>query len=106
MILKLTLIAKDFIWQHGHPQTFFQGRAKIFQGGGQEPTFCLKNNEKDTIFPKKVYKLFLAGLGRPGGGPPPLALPCGRPYMATKITLKRRNSIALHILKAYLGCSM
>ncbi len=38
---------------HGRPQTFFQGRAKIFQGG-QEPTFCLKNNKKDTIFPEKV----------------------------------------------------
>ena len=24
------------------------------RGGGQEPTFCLKNNKKDTIFPKKV----------------------------------------------------
>ncbi len=32
---------------------FFQGRAKILQGG-LEPTFCQKSNEKDTIFPKKV----------------------------------------------------
>ncbi len=43
-----------FILRHGRPQTFFQGRAKIFQGEGQEPTFCLKSNKNDTIFPKKV----------------------------------------------------
>ncbi len=42
---------------HWRPQTFFQGRAKNFQGG-QEPTFCLKNNEKDTIFPKKSLKTY------------------------------------------------
>jgi hypothetical protein len=33
---------------------FFPGKGKKFPGGGQEPTFCLKNNKKDTIFPKKV----------------------------------------------------
>ncbi len=45
--------SKNLVFDHGRPQTFFQGRAKILQGG-QEPTFCLKSNEKDTIFPKKV----------------------------------------------------
>ncbi len=41
--------------RHGRPQTFFQG--KNFSGG-QEPTFCLKNNKKDTIFPKKSLKTY------------------------------------------------
>ncbi len=59
--------------KHGRPQNFFQGRVKIFQEG-QEPTFCLKNNEKDTIFPKKVLKHTI--FGRPGGGQePPLPSP-------------------------------
>ncbi len=58
---------------------FFPGEGKNFPGGGgQEPTFCLKSNEKDTIFPKKVLKHTI--FGRPGGGArAPLALPCGRP---------------------------
>jgi hypothetical protein len=36
----------------------------------QEPSFCLKNNKKDTIFPKKKSKniLYLAGQG--GGKSP------------------------------------
>ncbi len=38
--------------EHGRQQTFFQGRAKIFQGG-QEPTFCLKTKKKILFFPKK-----------------------------------------------------
>ncbi len=50
---KLPSIIETLTYYHGRPQTFFQGRAKIFQGG-QEPTFCLKNIEKDTIFPQKV----------------------------------------------------
>ncbi len=35
---------------------FFPGEGKNFPGGvgEQEPIFCLKNKEKDTIFPKKV----------------------------------------------------
>jgi hypothetical protein len=47
--LRLILISNfalnwlSLVDKHGRPQTFFQGRAKIFQGG-QEPTFCLKNN--------------------------------------------------------------
>jgi hypothetical protein len=54
---------------------FFPGESKKFPGGagggGQEPTFCLKNNEKDTILPKKSKNiLFLAGQG--GGQKPPL----------------------------------
>ncbi len=48
----------------------------LFSRGGQEPTFCLKNNKKDTIFPKKSKNiLFLAGLGRPGGARVELPLP-------------------------------
>ncbi len=48
---------------HGRPQTFFQGKAKIFQGGGQEPTFCQKTTKKILFFPKKSKNiLFLAGL--------------------------------------------
>jgi hypothetical protein len=38
--------------KHGRRQTFFQGRAKIFQGG-QEPTFSLKTTKKIPFFPKK-----------------------------------------------------
>ncbi len=60
---------------------FFPGEGKNFPGG-QGPTFCLKSNKKDTIFPKnsKTY-YFLAGLGQPGGARAPLALPCGRPWL-------------------------
>jgi hypothetical protein len=39
---------------HGRPQTFSRGGQKFSKGGGKEPTCCLKNDEKDTIFPKKV----------------------------------------------------
>jgi hypothetical protein len=57
-------------------QRFFSRGGKNFPGGGQAPTFCLKNNKKDTIFPKKSTNiLFLAGLGRPGGQEPPLPSP-------------------------------
>ncbi len=52
----------------GVRRLFSRGSQKIFKGGGQEPTFCIKNNEKNTIF------------GLPGGQePPPLALFLGRP---------------------------
>ncbi len=65
-----------FVKGHGRPQTFFQGRAKIFQGG-QEPTFCLKNNKNDTIFPKKSLKTyyFWPALAGQGGQEPPLPSP-------------------------------
>ncbi len=45
-----------------------------FFPGRQEPTFCLKNNKKDTIFPPKKSKniLFLAGQGEQE---PPLPSP-------------------------------
>jgi hypothetical protein len=36
--------------------------AKIW-GGGQEPTFCLKNNKKGTIFPQKSLKHTIFGQG-------------------------------------------
>jgi hypothetical protein len=74
--------------QHGSPQTFFQGRAKIFQGGGQEHTFCLKNKEKDTIFPTKVWKHTIFGRPWParGGARAPLCPPLRTPmpYKAMK----------------------
>ncbi len=42
----------------------FPGEGKNFPGGGgQKPTFCLKNNKKDTIFPGQ------------GGQEPPLPSP-------------------------------
>jgi hypothetical protein len=63
-------------FSHGRPQTFFLGWAKIFQGG-QEPTFCLKCNEKDTIFPQKSLKTyyFWPALAGQGGQEPPLPFP-------------------------------
>jgi hypothetical protein len=58
------------IQQWASADFFFQGRAKIFQGGGQEPTFCLKTTKKILYFPKKSKNLiFLAGQG---GREPPL----------------------------------
>jgi len=41
---------------HGRPQTFFQGSEKIFQGGGQEPTFCQKTTKKILFSSKKCKK--------------------------------------------------
>jgi hypothetical protein len=71
-----TIFYQQFKFQSMGVRKLFPGEGKNFPGG-QEPTFCLKNNEKDTIFPKKSKnKLFLAGQG---GGKGPLALPCGRP---------------------------
>jgi hypothetical protein len=66
---KLCLIIL-FDWyaiDHERPQTFFQGEAKIFQGGGQEHTFCSKN--------------ILAGQG---GKSPPCPPPSGRPCYSQK----------------------
>jgi hypothetical protein len=57
----------------GARRLFSRGGPKISRGGGQEPTFCLKNNEKDTIFPKKVLEHTI--FGRPGGQEPPLPSP-------------------------------
>ncbi len=31
--------------------TVNMGVRSLFSRGGQDPTFCLKNNKKDTIFP-------------------------------------------------------
>ncbi len=55
---------KEWIFTHGNKEFGYRrvttvdatswASADFFQVGGQEPTFCLKNNEKDTIFPKKV----------------------------------------------------
>jgi hypothetical protein len=43
---------------HGRPQTFFQGGARTY----------LKNNKKDTIFPKKVKKHTIFGRPWPARG--------------------------------------
>jgi hypothetical protein len=50
----------------GVRRLFSRGGQKISRG--QEPTFCLKNNEKDTIFPKKDLKHTISG--RPWQEPP------------------------------------
>jgi hypothetical protein len=49
---------------------FFPGEGKNFPRGmgGQEPTFCLKNNGKDTIFPKKAKKHTIFGRPWPARG--------------------------------------
>jgi hypothetical protein len=38
----------------GVRRLFSRGGQKFSKGEGQEPTFCLKSNKKDTILPKKV----------------------------------------------------
>ncbi len=57
----------------GVRRLFSRGGQK-FSRGGQEPTFCLKSNEKYTIFHQKSLKniLFLAGQR---GQEPPLPIP-------------------------------
>ncbi len=42
---------------HGRLQTFFQEGQK-FSMGGQEPTFCLKKQQKNTTFLKKSLKTY------------------------------------------------
>jgi hypothetical protein len=42
----------------GVRRLFSRGGEKISRGWGKEPTFCLKNNEKDTIFPNKSLKIY------------------------------------------------
>ncbi len=78
---------------HGRPQA-------DFFPGGQEPTFCLINNEKDTFFPKTSKNiLFLAGRGG-GGARAPLALPCGRPcYWELLVSSGLAINPALHNVK-------
>jgi hypothetical protein len=44
--------------QHGRPQTFFQGRAKIFQGWGARTYFLPKKQLKRYHFPKKSLKTY------------------------------------------------
>ncbi len=51
ILLKWLLLPILFSWASAE---FFPGEGKNFPGGWQEPTFCQKNNKKDTIFPKKV----------------------------------------------------
>jgi hypothetical protein len=44
-------------YAHGHPQTFFHGRAKIFhEGGGQKHTLYLKNNERYIFVSRESLK--------------------------------------------------
>ncbi len=56
----------------------FSKEGKNFPGG-QEPTFCLKSNEKDTIYYQKSLKTYYfwpALVGQGGGGQePPLPSP-------------------------------
>jgi hypothetical protein len=42
---------------NGRPQIFFPGEGKNFPGG-QEPTFCLKNDKKILFFPNKSLKTY------------------------------------------------
>ncbi len=72
-LTEVILSGKQIARRHGHgrPQTFFQGRAKIFQGG-QEPTFCLKNNKKTKQ--QKSLKTYYFWPAR-GGKSPPLPSP-------------------------------
>jgi hypothetical protein len=47
--------------KHGRPQTFFQGRAKIFQGGARTYFLPKKTTKKILFTPKKSKNiLFLA----------------------------------------------
>jgi len=63
--------------RHVCPQTFFQGRAKFFRGGGGKNVLFPKKLKNILFSFKKVEKhTILAGQG---GQEPPLALPCGRP---------------------------
>ncbi len=57
---------------HGRPQTFFQGRAKIFQG--EEPAFWLKTRKNIPFFPKESQNIFWPAR-RGGGQEPPLPSP-------------------------------
>ncbi len=53
--------------KHGHPQTFFLGRAKIFQGA--RTYFMPLKQQKDTIFSLKIY--YFTGGARAPLHPPP-----------------------------------
>ncbi len=68
-----------FSWRTWASADFSPGEGKNFPGG-QEPTFCLKNNEKDTSFSKKRLKTYyfwpaLAGQGGKSPPCPPLRTP-------------------------------
>ncbi len=93
-------------FSHGRPQTFFLGRAKIFQGG-KEPTFCLKSNEKATIFPQKSLKTyyFWPALAGQGGARALLALPCGRPWFQSRFFLSFLSKMLI-ILASSVKCSL
>jgi hypothetical protein len=91
--------------QFGRPQSFFHGRAKFSRGGGQEPTFCLKNNKKDTIFPKKFQKHTIFGQPWPARGGarappcPPLRTPMksSQPFL-NEIQVLFSNSVQMIVL--------
>ncbi len=67
------------ILQHGRPQTFFQGTAKIFQEGART-YFLPKKQRKRYYFSQKSLKTFLFLAGQGDKSPP--CLPCGRPCIA------------------------
>jgi len=63
------------------------GVRRLFSRGGQnfpggvKHTICLKITQKDTIFLEKSKKKHTIFPGQ-GGQEPPLALPCGRPWIS------------------------
>ena len=59
---------------HGRPQTFFQGRAKIFQGGART-YFLPKKQRKRYYLSKKSLKTYYFWPARGGGKSPPLPSP-------------------------------
>jgi hypothetical protein len=65
-----------FVYIHGRPQTFFQGRAKIFQGWART-YFLPKKQRKKYYFSQKKSEniLFLAGQGGKNPPCPPLRTP-------------------------------
>jgi hypothetical protein len=68
---------------HGRPQTFFQGRAKIFPGGART-YFLPKKMKKILIFPKKSENiLFLVLADRQEPTPcPPLWTPMFKAFIS------------------------
>jgi hypothetical protein len=91
-VKKVKCVALPSSYKHGRPQTFFQGRAKIFRGGGggAKTYFLPKKQQKDTIFPKKSKNiLYLAGQG--GGGKSPPCPPLRTPMLTKSFTMMSQN---------------
>ncbi len=73
--------------RHGRPQTFFQGRAKIFQGGAKTYFLPIKQQKRYYFSQKSLKKCYfrpaLAGQG--GGQEHPLAPPLRTPMLVATI---------------------